>query len=270
MQSITMLPGSLQEQGSIQNIFRKVSALSMAVSSLLLAPYALAQIHTDEIKVGTRLTAAGITMRGGAAPVLPLPPGHWEVVGRSDGDLGLKTNYGKEVTPTSKVDLTMVNRDMTGPVAVVVAEYLPDGKNIDWTNVLCAQGNESFVDTVGTSTSTIDYACARVRYNQTGLKAFIANSPKSENQWTKKYVSPLAPYSKSMPDTGILVFLNVNRDKERAFVMTVLARSNFAANFNESFDNAVRSWVNATGKALIAATYGRFEAIPEFPVASEP
>jgi hypothetical protein len=56
---------------------------SITLGCCMLASIAMAQVPSDSIKQGTVLTASGIQLSTFGNP-LPLPPGKWEVVGRTD------------------------------------------------------------------------------------------------------------------------------------------------------------------------------------------
>lgn len=245
--------------------FRTTICLTFASLSSFFTPAGLAQTFTDEIKVGTQLTPAGITMRGFSAPVFPLPPGNWEVLARSDEGYALSNRLGEVLAPAPKVVLTLFNKSMSANAAIVLATYSPEVVRIRWRNSPCEIAKEDFVDSAGTTTGSLDYACAKGTYSQRGLKNYIAKSLASDSDWRKKYIAPLAPFVETLPDANIWINFTTNRDRGRTFDMTVIGRSSLTGKVDDAFDKSIRAWVNLTEKALIAALNGDKSTISEFP-----
>ncbi len=240
--------------------------LRVAVGILVcLALPASAQTFTDDIKVGDELSAAGIAMRGYSPPVLPLPPGRWEVVARSDENFPLTNRLNEVLSPAPKVVLTLVNKELLGKVFAAVVNYSPEVVPIRWTNPPCAAPRTSFTDSAGTTPESLDYACARVWYHPAGLQRYIANAASSENEWEKKYIAPLARGKETFPDPVIWVVTIANRDRGRLFEVTLLARSTLSGKVEDSFDQGIRTWVNGFEKALIGGLHGDKASIAEFP-----
>ena len=275
----------------MKKIFNRTLILALAMPFM-----AHAQTATDDIKVGTNLTSAGIQMRGYFPKSFPLPPGDWEVLARFDEQYQLSNREGA-VPPAPKVVLTLLNKDITSGIAAAVVTYSPEVTRIRWSNPTCEARPGGFADTVGTSTGSVDYVCADVTYNQAGLRRFISNAAQNSNTWAHTYLPPLIPHVANMPDANVWINLSSNQDRGRTYSMTLMGRNSpnvqlgnkvgdkvtdnagekggvkadaiagakLGGQAGEGFDLAVRHWVNAVGKALIAAHNGDRSAIGEFP-----
>ena len=103
----------------MKTLFNLTLTLALALPFM-----AHAQTPTDDIKVGSALTSAGIQMRGFNAKAFPLPIGNWEVVSRLDEKYELSNREGA-VAPAPKVVLTLVNKDFAGSIAAAVVTYSP-------------------------------------------------------------------------------------------------------------------------------------------------
>jgi hypothetical protein len=256
-------PASLRSIFSNQNSMKTLLNLTM-ILALALPFMARAQTATDDIKVGSLLTSSGIKMQGFIAKSFPLPSGNWEVLSRLDEEYQLSNRDG-EMPPSPKVILTLVNKDLSGSVAAAIITYSPEVVRIRWSNSSCEAPANGFADTAGTTAGTLDYVCVSVTYNKTGFKQLIGNSFNSTNAWTRRVMPSLIPFVAGLPNAYVWVNLTSNQDRGRTYNMTLLARSSANMVIGDSFDQSVRLWANAAGKALIAAHNGDAGAIAKFP-----
>lgn len=209
-------------------------------------------------------------MRGFSPPVMPLPPGDWEVVARSDETFPLTNRLNEIVPPAPKVVLTLVNKELLGKVFAAVVTYSPEVVPIRWTSPPCTAPGASFTDSAGTTEGSLDYACARVWYHPAGLRRYISNAGGSEKNWEKQYIAPLAQVKETFPDSVIWVVTTANRDRGRLFDVTLLARSTLSGKVDDAFDQGIRSWVNGFAKALIGGLHGDKASVVDFPAPSLP
>lgn len=241
----------------------------LTLTLVLALPFAAqAQTASDDIKVASVLTSAGIQMRGFFAKAYPLPSGNWEVLARFDEKYEL-TNRDGALPPASKVVLTLLNKDPAATVAAAVLTYSPDVTRIRWPNAPCeAPANSGFADAVGTNPGSIDFVCVTGWYRKAGFKKFISESAGNSNNWIKTYLPPLVPFLSSLPDAYAWMTLNSTHDRGRTYNMTLFARLSAPVVLGDSLDQSVRLWANGAGKALVAAHNADPAVVPEFPAAA--
>jgi hypothetical protein len=236
----------------------------LSLGCCLLASIALAQVPSDAIRQGTVLDAPGIQLSSFGRP-MPLPPGRWEVVSRTDSEIKL-TGEGPRMAP--KVSLTVHNTDGTAPLAAMVLSYTPDAIQIRWSGYAkCEDAKANLVDDFGTTTGSLTYACSVSYVNPAGFKKFVASAPLHANAWVKTHVSPLAPFVADMPDKSIWSTLQLNRDRGRSLEFAFIARAHPAALPGDPLTPAERDWIQSTGRAYIDFLQGNASTIGAFPVA---
>ena len=236
----------------------------ITLSCFVLASQAMAQVPSDAIKQGTVLNASGIQLSG-FGKAMPLPPGNWEVVRRTDTEIKL-TGEGPSVAPV--VDLVLRNTDASAPLAAVMLAYTPEAIRIRWkSNVKCEDPNANLVDDHGTTAGSLTYACSISYVNKEGFKKFVTNAPSHTNDWVKTHLSPLVPFVADIPDRNIWSSLRVNRDRGRNIEIAFIARSNSAPWSDDPLNQSERAWIKSTGKAYIDILEGNASWVQPFPVA---
>lgn len=231
----------------------------------MLTASAIAQIGTDDVKVGTVLDASGIKMLGFGGKPLPLPPGSWEVVSRIDSSYALT---GGSNTSAPKVDLTMRNINAsTSNIAAMVVTYSPEVTRIRWSNNRCESTSANAVEDNGTTTGSNNYICSKSTYGTTGGKKFVQDAATSTNPWVKAHVPSLMPYINDIPDANVLINIVANRDRGRIVVFDMIAKSNGTVKTGDAFDQDIRAWMKATGAAIVSFLDSDASTIGAFPAA---
>ena len=234
----------------------------IAMTCCLLTSVALAQVPTETIKPGTLLSASGIQLTNFGKP-LPLPPGNWEVLYRADTALAL-TGGGRDSAPV--VSLTLRNTDGAATLAAMVLVYTPDVIQIHWKgNTACKEGKAPFMEDFGTTTGSLNYACAMAFVNEKGFKSLVSTASTHPNAWVKEFLAPLASHQADLPDRVIWSTLNANRDRSRSLYLTFFSRPAVTSTTGEPLDGATRNWLTATGKAYIDFLEGQASVVQPYP-----
>ena len=222
-----------------------------------------AQVATDDIKVGTALTAAGITLHGISARVFPLPPGNWTVLQRIDDQVQLSGGGTAD-----RVTLTLVNELTDQNTVAAVFSYTPDVTKVRWPNPACDAG-KGFFDTAGTTSGSLDYVCIKARYFA-NLKPFLKSVGSSSNSWIKTNLASLVPFVDRFPASQSWLTISANHDMGRSYSLTLFARAPLAVTPDDTYEQALHTWAQATGKAAIASINGDFTAVPNTPAVNAP
>ena len=233
------------------------------IAALAFPAFCQAQMATDDIKVGTLLSAAGIVLHGIGARVVPLPPGNWTVVHRLDDKILLRGG-----TDAEQVTLTLVNELANQNTLAAVLAYTPDVTKVRWPNGPCDTG-KGFFETAGTTTGSLDYVCIHANYFS-NFKPFLKTSNSSKNAWIQTNVAPLIPYLDRLPASQAWLSVTANRDLGRSYTLTLFARAPVAVKTGDQFEQALHSWALTSGKAAIASINGEFTPIPNTPSVEVP
>jgi len=217
-----------------------------------------AQVATDDIKVGTSLTAAGVALHGITARVVPLPPGTWTVIRRFDDKIPLRNG-----SDADRVTLTLVNELTDENTVAAVFAYTPDVTKVRWPNVPCDTG-KGFFETAGTTTGSLDYVCVHANYFS-NFKPFLKNTGSSNNAWIQANLAPLVPFVDRFPASQIWLTVTANHDLGRSYILTLFARAPIAVKPDDQFDQTIHTWALTAGKAAIASINGDFAPIPNTP-----
>lgn len=231
---------------------------------LISASLSMAQVPTESIRLGSLLDASGIRLSTFGKP-LPLPPGQWEVMRRSDSEIPLT---GESRTHAPRVSLTLRNVDTDAPVAAMVIDYTPDPIRIRWNgNSPCQDPKAAFVDDFGTTTGSLSYACATAYVVKQGFRQVVAGTASQSSGWLKENLSVLAPYLADIPDRCVWTRMHFNRDAGRSIAMALISRSTMEPKAGDALDAVTRSWVRSTGRAYLDFLEGNASVVPAYPIA---
>jgi hypothetical protein len=148
----------------------------------------------------------------------------------------------------------------------MVLSYTTDAIPIRWKgNTPCKNPSAQFVEDFGTTTGSLNYACAIAYFNPAGFKAFVAATPSHANAWVKENLSPLVPYLTDIPDRNIWSAITLNRDRGRSVEVAFISRPSAAADNGEAFGAAARTWIRSTGKAYIDFLESNSSRVPPYP-----
>lgn len=232
--------------------------VSLIIAALVFPAVIQAQVATDDIKIGTSLTAAGVALHGFGSRVIPLPPGNWTVVHRLDDKISLRGG-----TDAEQVTLTLVNELADQNSVAAVFAYTPDVTKVRWPNVPCDTG-KGFFETAGTTTGSLDYVCIHANYFP-NLKPFLKTTGSSNNAWIQANLASLVPFVDRFPASQTWITVTANRDLGRSYTLTLFARAPVAVKPGDQFDQALHTWALISGKAAISSINGDFTPIPNTP-----
>lgn len=230
---------------------------ALGLAAYLLAGAALAQTSYKDIKVGTALDSKGIAFGTFNKP-LPLPQGTWEVVARNDSRAEIT---GGDNESTAMVELTLKSTNPGNKIAAVVVEFSADAIAVDWNNDKCTEPDANYVETLGTTPSSVQFACLSATYFSSGLKDLLAGAPKSSDAWIKSALGALQPLAAKVADAYTQVSLDVDRSAGRKLTFMVYA----AHREDPAFVKAANQWTKASGQMLLNVLNNKEGAFTPFP-----
>ncbi len=217
-------------------------------ASVIVTLFALGSAHAQpkysQIEVGTVLTDS-IGM-GFLTKSLPLPPGQWEVVGKTGGEAGVSGGITQGVTSTATLTITAKNNAEGDPLVAIVVSFYPDSLPLIFNNGKCDLGSASHFDALDTRAGGTLYACALV-FPGERFRSFVAQAPNSTAPGVKESYSALAPYAASLPEEAIGVVVRGSRDYGRRvnYVMFLKKEGDFLK--DAAYATYVKDWVHAAG-----------------------
>lgn len=218
-------------------------------ASVIVTLFALGSAHAQpkysQIEVGTVLTDS-IGM-GFLTKSLPLPPGQWEVVGKTGGEAGVSGGITQGVTSTATLTITAKNNAVGDPLVAIVVSFLPDSLPLIYNNGKCdLVGRASHFDALDTRAGGTLFACALV-FPGERFRSFVAQAPNSTAPRVKAWYSALAPYAASLPEEAIGVVVRGSRDngREVSYVMFLKKEGDFLK--DAAYATYVKDWVHAAG-----------------------
>jgi hypothetical protein len=239
-------------------MMKKFVATALGLSALLVATTAMAQTSYKDIKVGTALDSKGIAFGGSIKP-LPLPQGTWQVVARNNNKAALSGEGTQSATPM--VEFTLKSTNKGNGIAALVVEFSADSIAVDWMNEKCADPEANYVETLGTSPTSVQYACLTTTYFSGGLKEFFAGASKSSDAWVKSALGALQPEAANVADAYTHISLDVDRSAGRKVYFVI-----YAANRKDpAFVTATNQWAKASGQMLLNVLNNKEGAFPAFP-----
>ncbi len=93
----------------------------------------------------------------------------------------------------------------------------------------------------------------------------MLKSTTTDNEWDKKYLSPLEPYAADMPDSYLWLWFSVKRADTRRLAYTMFSRVPAKLATGDAFDLATRAWIQSTGQGLMDFLRNRDSSIAAFP-----
>jgi hypothetical protein len=156
----------------------KLSKFAFLLAAALLAPLSNAQTIFDKIELGN--TVSGSISLGTFATPYPLPPGQWKVLKIKTDRIPLSNGQS-----TARWYFFMLETSKQSAIHSLLITITPDSSSIDWGNVPCkakSAKNTFFVETLDTTTSTIEYFCGMAT-RQIPLKAMVDSSARSTKKW---------------------------------------------------------------------------------------
>ena len=224
-----------------------------------------AQTNYDKVEAGTVLTG-GIGMGTFVKP-MPLPPGEWVVLSKSDGStaVGGSPLYSPGSTPT--VSIVARNGASNSPLVALIVEFLPNSLPLKYSNNDCKQGTAVFHDPLDTRTSDVLYACA-VGDVSGQFQRFVSDAPNSNNPWIKNNFSAFAPFSKSLPDTIFYVRISGNKDIGREVQYFFVAKLEGNPQSDAAYLKHITDWTHLAGLEIKKYLENQTANIP--PLASYP
>lgn len=236
---------------------KKNLAAALGLTALLLATASMAQTSYKDIKVGTTLDSKGISFGTFNKP-LPLPQGSWQVVARNDSKAEIT---GGDIASTSMVELTLKSTIKAHSIPALVVEFSADAIPVDWTNDKCADPEANYVETLGTTPTSVQYACLTTTYFSLGFKDFLAGAPKSSDAWVKSALGALQPEAANVADAYTHISLDVDRSAGLKINFVI-----YAANRKDpAFMTATNQWAKASGQMLLNVLNNKEGAFPAFP-----
>lgn len=218
-------------------------------ASVIVTLFALGSAHAQpkysQIEVGTVLTDA-IGM-GFLTKPLPLPPGQWQVVGKTGGQAGVTGGMTQGIMSTATLTITAKNNAEGDPLVAIVVSFLPDSLPLIYNNGKCdLVGRASHFDALDTRAGGTLYACAQV-FPGERFRSFVAQAPNSSAPRVKEWYSALAPYAASLPEEAIGVVVRGSRDngREVSYVMFLKKEGDFLKDV--AYATHVKDWVHAAG-----------------------
>jgi hypothetical protein len=236
---------------------KTIATTAIGLAVLLHVGVASAQVSYKDIKVGTKLDSKGVAF-GTLNKPLPLPQGTWEVVARNDSRAEIS---GGEVASTAMMELTLKSTNPGNNIAAVVVEFSVDSIPVDWNSEKCAAPDANYVETLGTTTTSLEYACLSATYFNGGLKDLLASAPNSSDAWVKSALGGLHTLSSKVADAYTFVSLEVDRSTGRKFSYAI-----YATNREDlAFVKASNQWTRASGQMLLNVLNNKEGAFAPFP-----
>jgi len=219
--------------------------------SVIVTLFALGGAHAqpkyDQIEVGTVLTDA-IGM-GFLTRSLPLPPGQWQVVGKTGGSAGVSGGITESVTSTATLTISAKNNASDSPLAAFVVSFLPDTLPLIYTNSKCDLNGAIFVDSLESRPGDTLYACARIFVDEK-FQSFIAQAPSSQAPGVKETFAALAPHASSLPDNVIGLVVRGSRDLGRQVSYLVFLKQEGDFLKDSAYATHVKDWAHAAGMEI--------------------
>jgi hypothetical protein len=235
----------------------KLISVILGLSTVLLASTVGAQTAYKEIKVGSTLDSKGIAFGTFHKP-LPLPQGTWQVAARKESRTEIS---GGDISSTTMIALTLKSTTPDNSIPALVVEFSADAIPVDWNSDTCADPQASYVETLGTTTATPQYACLTVTHFTDGFKALLGGASSSPDEWIKSHLSALQPLAASAPDAYSLITLDVDRVEGRKFSFAI-----YAANRNNAgFVSASQQWARTSGQMLMNVLNNKEGSFTNFP-----
>jgi len=208
---------------------------------------AYAQPKYSQIEVGTVLTDA-IGM-GFLTRSLPLPPGQWEVVGKSGGEAGVSGGETEGVNSTPTLTISAKNSPADSPLAAFVVAFLPDTMPLIYNNSSCDLNGTTFVDSLESRAGDTLFACARI-FVVDKFQSFVSQTPNSQVPGVKETFSALAPHATSLPDNVIGITVMGNRDLGRHVRYLVFLKQEGDFLKDPAYATHIKEWTHVAGMEI--------------------
>ena len=238
----------------------------MFAAALLLSFGAFAQTNVDDVKIDTIVPPGGIKLHGlFSADVLPLPPGSWKVLSRTDTVRDLR------VINVNYVQLTLQTTDEESNIPFMTINVNADTANINYGSSKCIalSAKNSIANDFGSTNSQLVNRCGKVLQIPSFAKSFVPNMAKQPidvaGDLYQLMLDRLDAFSSSHGEATV-VMLNANKLRGRnasyQFILKTTDGKDFAPGLQKY--EAVKDWVKATGDAVGEFLDGKSVELPGF------
>lgn len=240
---------------------------STLVAGTCAASIVFAQTAYDKMEVGTQLDSKGISFSPFSAP-LPLPPGDWLLVGKTNSSIGLTGGSLGSSNSAPEVVVALKSQNAGNPVELLMVTFTPDSVPIVWRSPACnliGTAGAPFKDDFGTLPTGLTYGCARGLYVTAGHRAMVDNLAHGTNAINRDLYSGFVPYISSINDSSLFLSMTFSADKGRRVSYQMHVRAPSSIQKGDAFDVATQAWVHETGLAIQAALRNKSVPITAFP-----